>query len=611
MKNETKPKEQFKERLIEWAQGRLGVSFSNLNNIQQSRQMIQFFVSEVLERLAPGLTPDDDGELESSIIDGAGDGGADFLFRSDDGQVVIIQAKFRGKDSKETPESVGRFCDFPQRLYMATQGKSQAMHSDLLELAGQIDWEEDNFRLFFITTAANSGDAVVARVDQGITPIPELADFLDRSDFRYLDQSLLNQELREALSSADFSEKPIVIPMLPDSNDVPWCQFEQGDRALYLGEVSGAVLASILQNHKASLFTMNIRDYVGDTRTNKQIIQTALHNPSNFEYFNNGVTAVAGKIHPDIDAGTLTCEKMSIINGAQTVRALLAAVRKKGGSQHKPVSNVRVLLRLMTFDYPKEINFVSEVTKYNNTQNSVKIADFRSNDEVQKDIARRVKNVNLKGRTYEYKNKRSEKGRNNIAITLEDLTKAIYAFRFGPDDMYGGTAKLFDLSPGGLYTQVFPTPEQHLTEASFNLLIGTYFACDFIKQLWETLRKVKRSQNLALHPALERKGLVYFAVGELERLAYAAQEWQLETDLSKLARPNDWLAADDTPQRIALSKAFDIASKVLIQQYEQRKKNEPNFKHRNWFRDQDTLKSIKSGLELATEFGFPPKLSAK
>jgi hypothetical protein len=607
MKQETKQKEQFKDRLIEWAQARLGVSFSNLNNIQQSRQMIHFFVTEVLERLAPGLVPDDEGELESCIVDGAGDGGADFLYRSDEGQVVIIQAKFRGKDATEGPESIGRFCDFPARLYLATQGKAQAMHADLLDLASQIDWTEDSFHLFFLTTA-KSGDTARARAELGITAIPELPDFVVGADFRYLDYSLLNEELRQAILSSDFSSKPIVIQMLPDNTGKPWCHFEQGDRDLYIGEVSGSILADMLNNHRASLFTMNIRDYVGDTRTNKQIIDTAIKTPQNFEYFNNGVTAVAGKIIPDEDKMTLTCEKMSIINGAQTVKSLLLATKRKGGSQYKPVSKVRVLVKLLSFKYPAEIPFVGEVTKYNNTQNAVKIADFRSNDEVQKDITRRFSALNLSGRSYQYKNKRGEKKRNSIAVTLEEFTKAIYAFQFGPDDFHGGTAKLFDASSTGLYTKLFSTPEMPLSDQAFSILAGTFFACDFVKELWEALRKSKRSQGLNLHPALERKGLVYFAIGELERLSYLRQGWALDHELAKLAKPNDWRATEQSKPKAALAKAFELVAVVLSQQYDQKKENDPNFKHRNWFRDPETLQRVKTGIELAMVFGFPPKL---
>ena len=535
MKETTKQKEQFKEELIKWSEASLGTKFGNLPHAQQSRQMIKFFILEVLEKLYPGIVPDDEGELESSIIDGSGDGGADFLFRTDDGQVLIIQAKYRGKDAPETPEAIGRVCDLQERLVLASQGKQQGIHKDLLDLAGQIDWAEDTFRIYFITTG-RSGNAVKDRVTQGLNHVPAYPDLVEErtEPLRYLDNVGLNLELRDAIKSSDFSDKRIVIQMIPDSNSIPWCHFEGEDRDLYIGEVGGGVLAEILQSNKAALFTMNIREYVGDSKTNKQIIKTALNDPSNFEYFNNGVTAVAGKITPDLSSRTLTCEKMSIINGAQTVKSLLIATTRKSESHHKPLKDVKVLLRLMSFKYPAEVLFVGEVTRYNNTQNALKIADFRSNDEVQKDLTRRFSTINLSGRSYEYKNKRSEKKRNSIAITLEELTKALFAFRFGPDDMFGGTSKLFDVSPAGLYTKVFETPESALTESDFNLIAGTYFACSFVKSTWEEFRKTLRSQQKTMHPALERKGLIYFAVGELQRRSYEGQNLNLDHDLQSL-----------------------------------------------------------------------------
>ena len=299
MKETSKQKEQFTDRLIAWSEANLGLKFSDLSNSQRSRQMIKFYVQEILEKLYPGIVPDDDGELDDSIMDGSGDGGADLLYRTDDGQVLIIQAKYHGKNPQESAEAIGRFCDLQERLFLATQGKQEGLHQELLELASQIDWAEDNFRLLFITTG-KTGKAAEDRVDQGLVPIDDYPDLCDRTEFRYLDFSALNQELREAISSADFSNRQIVIPMIPDANDQPWCHFDGEHRELFVGEVSGAVLANILQTHKASLFTMNIRDYVGDSKTNKQIIQTALTDPTNFEYFNNGVTAVAGRITPDL-----------------------------------------------------------------------------------------------------------------------------------------------------------------------------------------------------------------------------------------------------------------------------------------------------------------------
>jgi hypothetical protein len=261
----------------------------------------------------------------------------------------------------------------------------------------------------------------------------------------------------------------------------------------------------------------------------------------------------------------------------------------------------------MSFKYPLEVPFVAEVTRFNNTQNALKIADFRSNDAVQKDLARKFEELNLMGRKYEYKNKRGDKKRGTIAVAMEDFTKAVFAFKFGPDDMYGGTSKLFDTSAGGQYTKVFQHPDEPLPHAQFTVLAGTFLACDYVKALWEKHRKELRAQDKTMHPALERKNLIYFAIGELLRESYSRQKEDLNHDIAKLAKPNDWLADANSKPSAALRKAFDISGKVLRQQYDNKKTN-PDFKHRNWFRDSATLSDIRNGLDIALEFGLPPRL---
>ena len=261
----------------------------------------------------------------------------------------------------------------------------------------------------------------------------------------------------------------------------------------------------------------------------------------------------------------------------------------------------------MSFNYPAELAFVRDVTRYNNTQNAVKISDFRSNDECQKDLARRFAQLNLNGRSYEYKNKRADKRRNSLPISLEELTKAIYAFRFGPDDFWGGTEKMFDASSAGLYIRVFEHPELALTEAEFALMAGTFFACDYTKGLWETHRKDHSKRGEVIHPSLERKGLIYFTVGELERQSYTQEGLDLDKDLRKLAKPNLWLADESSDPRKSLDKGFQIATKVLRQAYDSAQKSAA-FKHRNWFRDEQTLESIRAGIRLALDFGSPPRL---
>ena len=100
-----------------------------------------------------------------------------------------------------------------------------------------------------------------------------------------------------------------------------------------------------------------------------------------------------------------------------------------------------------------------------------------------------------------------------------------------------------------------------------------------------------------MHPALERKGLIYYAVEKFLRQNYSKQEWNLDLDIRKLAKANAWLGEPNSAPQAALSKAYEISSMVLTQRYDETVKNDAAFKHRNPFRDQETIKAINKGTE--------------
>ena len=108
--------------------------------------------------------------------------------------------------------------------------------------------------------------------------------------------------------------------------------------------------------------------------------------------------------------------------------------------------------------------------------------------------------------------------------------------------------------------------------------------------------------------ALERKGLIYFTLGELERQSYAKNSWDLNHDLTRLAKPNAWLVNPKSISCESLRKAYDVASMVLVQQYDLKLMNDPGFKHRNWFRDPQTKVDIEKAIALALAFGTQPRL---
>ncbi|MGC1913487.1 MAG: hypothetical protein WA660_16730, partial [Candidatus Acidiferrales bacterium] len=187
-----------------------------------------------------------------------------------------------------------------------------------------------------------------------------------------------------------------------------------------------------------------------------------------------------------------------------------------------------------------------------------------------------------------------------------DLAKTVHAFRHGPDDMCGGTRYLFDDSPKGGYAKVFGEPVSHLPDDEFKLLAGTYFLCDEVQSLWKVKREDDNAEGRNT-PGLERRWIVYYAVGELLRLIYQTRQTDLEADIRKLSKPNDWMDSDKNQAKGTLKEIFKLASTAINKVYVQASKDS-EFRHRNWFRDSSTLADIKTELSSIPEYRSPKDL---
>lgn len=332
-----------------------------------------------------------------------------------------------------------------------------------------------------------------------------------------MDEERLNIALRDAMQQEQGEVPKIKISFSQNSHEQPsWLCFEDptDERLTYVGRVNGAQVATLFNAHKSRLFTLNIRNYIGNTTTNREIRATAKEDPGQFFYRNNGICAVAARIVPDdADDDVLHCENFSIINGAQTVRSLA----KAHAEDPKSVRQVEVLMRIVEYR-PKitesEQKFLDNVIKYNNTQNAIKLSDFRSNDRVQYSLRKHFSELPARaGRKFLYKNKRTgERDANYVGIGMEEFIKAIHAFKFGPDDVYGGTQYLFDTGEHGGYWELFGDGSVEVTTDKFSEMAGIWFLCEYVSELW----KQSRAQLPA--EALERRWTIYFAVGESLRI---------------------------------------------------------------------------------------------
>ncbi len=148
----------------------------------------------------------------------------------------------------------------------------------------------------------------------------------------------------------------------------------------YYGQVDLKDIA-IWGKYGPHLYAKNIRGFKGSTDVNDGIMNTIRTNPQNFWYFNNGITVVATKVTAQpLGSGTqdsrvFECEGASVVNGAQTVGSIVAAVSSGANGMH----TAQVLVRLISLENCPEA-FGTELTKAANTQNRIESKDFVAQD---------------------------------------------------------------------------------------------------------------------------------------------------------------------------------------------------------------------------------------
>jgi hypothetical protein len=159
---------------------------------------------------------------------------------------------------------------------------------------------------------------------------------------------------------------------------------------------------------------------------------------------------------------------------------------------------------------------------------------------------------------------------------------------------------LFSTEKGSGYFKLFGDETElktNLTTDQFHDIADVWLLCERIRAIWK-----ERPTEMQI-PGMERRWLVFWAVGESLRVVYKNEPDNLADDIRKLANPF-WLDEHDQKgkhYRSTIESHFKLAAKVIKKAYDQAKAREP-FSHRNWFRDESTLSVIGAELESLSDF---------
>jgi hypothetical protein len=360
--------------------------------------------------------------------------------------LLIAQCKYEGM-KKEVDIQESQVNDFFNRheLYLNSKWVQDHGSDSACDLLG--DYKEKmalgyTVEYFFVSTGRASQriheltEMANSRFSEKNIPIKcHLVDFSALKEFYVRSQSL------------EESPPPEVRLQIPSQKFI---QMEKPYPTI-IAVLKGNSLRNLYSQYNDSLFSWNIRGYLGGRGVNEGIRDTAKERPSDFFYFNNGVSAICTDFQ--LAGNELVVANFQIINGAQTIGALAKV----------PASpDIEVLFRLTrTASVKTEKGFNSDIIRYNNSQNVIKVSDFRSNDQIQVWLERQFHELKPRNSLplLKYVRKRStpRKGPGR-PLKLEELAKIRYSFLCEPT--------LCHESPKDLWT---PIAEEGAYEKAFGV----------------------------------------------------------------------------------------------------------------------------------------------
>lgn len=335
------------------------------------------------------------------ITDGYGDNGIDLVYYDVDMQNLwIVQSKFISKneggiDNGDIHKFIQGLRDIFDMNYDNFNDKLKAFKTDIETAINESATKINIVVAYTGKQLSNENKQVLGSYISEVndpTPILHLVDFNLEKAHNALKQSLIGTPIDTTLYISN------------------WGMVETPYKAVY-GTVQVSAMAQLYNENPYSLFSDNIRFFLGTSDANKGIIKTLKETPEKFLYFNNGITilcdefqrAAAGGANRDM--GVFKCSGIKIINGAQTV----GSIGTLSATESLEDSCASVFVKVISLkDTPKNLN--EEITIANNTQNKIEKKDFVSLDPEQDRIKM---DLLLEGITYHYK-------RSSIRVPLDE-----------------------------------------------------------------------------------------------------------------------------------------------------------------------------------------------
>ncbi|MFC9159185.1 AIPR family protein [Streptomyces bauhiniae] len=325
-------------------------------------------------RIMTGWTPE---QAADCVIDGGQDQGIDAIAIDEAAaHIYLVQAKWSPNGTAKADETAVHklfagltLIDSGEAAQFNPRGQILAKQAH--ELIGE---KATAITQVIVLMGTDSPSPGVRRViKNGEKEFNSLGDYVDH---RFLHAPEIHALVREDQRSEPVTLEVTLRPWF--SVPSPYLSYE--------GIVQAEEIASWAE-HGNELFARNIRNPLGLTPINKELVDTLTDEPSHFWYFNNGVTVLCDSVDavpasqkfPERHPVRLTAHGASVVNGAQTVRSVIDAAQ-----QAEDAELAQVTVRFIVTGGDAE--FANRTTQATNRQNHITERDRIALDPVQAEL---------------------------------------------------------------------------------------------------------------------------------------------------------------------------------------------------------------------------------
>jgi len=438
-KKSTPPLEGFSENIQENIREHAEASKSE---VEKGNNFLQWVLTRVFE-----ATEDDAAD---AIVDGANDLGIDAYLPVDfsDNTIRLFQSKY---GTSHSLEAIAKFKEDSKRLL----GKDiTKMRPELAQLVTKIKEKNLKIKCCYVTNQ---------RVEYS-------DEFIEILDIEKIIQRLWDR-IKKPAAGKKSSIK--LEKMLRYDNTI-------------LGVIKLRELTEFVSKNRDYVFESNIRQWMQfKTTVNKGLRETLQNNPGKFFFYNNGITIVVSDFD-ELGGNIIKLYAPQIVNGAQTSNSIVDHAKRT-----KNMNGSMTVTIIKANDEQEQNN----ITKYRNSQNSVRGKDLVSLMDFHKSIKSQLKNsgyfyeiqagsfdTKTKSKQCEYEgdstyNKYLPDNHKKVIVAKDAIQVLVAGIEQRPTEAYSSPAQF--LPRGSKYDDVF---NENLKD-NYRVLLYPYFVKEYAKKV--------------------------------------------------------------------------------------------------------------------------------